>query len=295
MTQLIKKHLFTIPSQCELGEGILWDAENQQIIWTDIEDAKLCFYPVQSAKLSTIDLPERLCSFALTNKTNELLCAFETGLARFNYDTKTLHWLQKLEQDNLGSRMNDGRMDRFGNFWFGSMIEDQANASELGHLYCYTASGELTKRMSNIHISNGLCWAPDGKTMYHADSPSHEIYQYDTAECSVTNKQLFAKVDNDHHPDGATVDAVGNVWSALWGSHQVVCFSNTGQRQFELTLPVSQPSCVAIGGPDNDWLIISSARQLTEQQKQQEPQAGNVFVYQLNEPLAIPEARFSFD
>ena len=68
--------------------------------------------------------------------------------------------------------MNDGRVDRQGVFWAGSMVEDEKSATEKGALYSINKQFEVKKHLENIEISNSLCWSPDGKIMYFADSNS---------------------------------------------------------------------------------------------------------------------------
>ena len=59
-----------------------------------------------------------------------------------------------------------------------------------------------------------------------------------------------------------------------------------------LRLPVSQPTCVAFGGPQLDRLFITSATQgFDEQALLAEPEAGNVLVFQTN-ITGTPDSRF---
>lgn len=127
----------------------------------------------------------------------------------------------------------------------------------------------MLKVCENISISNGLCWSPDGLTMYHADSPTHEIFQYDfdPNTASVSNKRSFVTTEQMIFPDGSEVDAAGYIWNAQWGGGQVVR---------SLTLPVTNPTSIAIGGPNMDWLIITSAKHSLSAE-----QLSDVYIYQL--------------
>lgn len=133
--------------------------------------------------------------------------------------------------------------------------------------------------------------------MYFADSLKGEIVQYDfnTAAGTVSNRRLFATSPNGASPDGATVDANGNLWSAQWGISKVFAYDPEGQLIFELDLPTSQPTCVAFGGPELDILYVSSACDgLPEATLANEPSAGNVFAFKTS-VRGIPESRFSGD
>ena len=288
-------HLFTLPVKNQLGEGVLWDDSRRVILWTDIEAAKLFQFNVSNKFVESINLPERLGCFGLTTRSNVLICAFESGFALLDITSKEVAWLIKIEADNPGTRMNDGRVDRNGVFWAGTMVEDESIATGKASLYSIDQEFKVAHHLSGLNISNGLCWSPDGKTTYFADSPTHKIVSFESNFPSnkLGEPKCLVETAQEHFPDGSCVDKYGNIWNALWGSKQVNCFSPEGKVLFTLTLPVSQPSCVSIGGPNMDWLIITSASQLTDAQQLDEPEAGNLFVYQLDESLGLLEPRFN--
>jgi sugar lactone lactonase YvrE len=81
------------------------------------------------------------------------------------------------------------------------------------------------------------------------------------------------------------------LWNAQWGGSKVVRYNKNGDVDFELPLPVSQPSCLAFGGPNLSWLIVTSAKQgLTPDKLTQEKHAGDVFIYQLDHVTGIKES-----
>lgn len=147
-------------------------------------------------------------------------------------------------------------------------------------------------RRSGLSITNSLCWSPNGEKLYHADSPSREIYQYscDTSTGELTNPVLFAKTPKNVFPDGAYVDKNGHLWSAQWGGNCVVQYSANGEIMQRIELPVSQVSCVTIGGINLDQLFVTSARDgLTQKALEAEPLAGCLFIVNLAESIGLPE------
>ena len=61
-----------------------------------------------------------------------------------------------------------------------------------------------------------------------------------------------------------------------------------------LELPVSQPTCVAFGGPNMDILFVTSATEgLTPEQKASEPLAGSVLIYQTG-ARGLPEPKVNY-
>jgi len=276
-----------IPVHNLLGEGVQWRAEDSAVWWTDILGC--CLYRCQwpSLQIERFEMPEPLCSFAFIDQREEVLAAFASGLAILNVKTGERDWLQSFDTRGDCLRLNDGRADRQGRFWCGSMVKDMQTAARAdGELFCFAANENYTAsvRERDVWISNGLCWSPDSRAMYFADSPRQTIYRYDFEGDSgiMSNRRVFAKTPDGAYPDGANVDAQGRLWSAHWGASQVVCYDLEGRPIAHVNTPASQPSCIAFGGEDLDLLFVTSARQdLSEEQLQSEPSAGNLFVFEL--------------
>ncbi|MGX9459703.1 SMP-30/gluconolactonase/LRE family protein [Shewanella sp. A14] len=282
-----------IPSQNQLGENALWHPEHRAIYWIDITAGQIHQYNVDTQQYHHYNLPYRIGSFAfLVEQQYQLIIAFEQGLALYHLETHALTWLSKPEVALLGNRFNDGRTDRCGDFWAGTMVETRHNPHQKGSLYRIDNQGECHKLVEDILISNGLCWSPDGNIMYHADSERHCIYQYSYCQQSkaLTNKTVFATTKPHVFPDGSTVDTEGFIWNAQWGDHSVVRYNPYGEIVEKLILPAVQPSSVAIGGPNLDWLIVTTSRiDLSPQQLADYPLSGNVFIYQLHQVTGLVE------
>ena len=213
--------------------------------------------------------------------SDKLICGFASGFAYFNPVKGAIQWLSKIEQDNPGTRLNDGRADRQGRFWAGSMVE--VGEQGAGALYSIDHQLRVSSQISGLTISNGLCWSPDGKLMYHTDTPSRSIYRYDfdTVSGAISNQSLLVRTEKGCFPDGATVDAQGYIWSAQWGASRVVRYNPEGETDFILPLPVSQPTCVAFGGSDLNRLFVTSAYEgLDAEARATQPEAGNLFIFE---------------
>ena len=275
-----------------LGEGVIWDAIGAAAWWTDIDGCKLYRYDPAEKRLDHWSTPERLGCFALVVDSDYLICGFASGFAYFNPLNEDLQWLKTIEQDNPGTRLNDGRADRQGRFWAGSMVESGDQGA--GALYCLDQQLQVARKVSGLSISNGLCWSPDSTVMYHTDTPLRRInaYDFDASTGAIANQRCLVRTEKGCFPDGSTVDAQGYIWNAQWGASQVVRYSPEGEIDFVLPLPVSQPTCVAFGGPQLDKLFITSATQgFDEQALLAEPEAGNVLVFQTN-ITGTPDSRY---
>jgi sugar lactone lactonase YvrE len=238
-------------------------------------------------------MPERVGSFGLIERSDDMIAAFASGFAIVGLKGSPVRWLGKPDAALPGVRFNDGRVDRQGRFWAGSMVETEPRDAR-GNLYCVGKDSAVERRESGIVISNGLCWSPDSRRMYFADSPLRTIYAYDfdAGDGSISNRRVFAHTPEGAHPDGATVDADGCLWSAHWGAGRVVRYTPDGAVDRTLLVPASQPTCVAFGGTNLDLLFVTSAREnLSEKALAGEPDAGNVFVYKMN-VKGLPDRRY---
>ena len=221
----------------------------------------------------------------LTEDENILICAFSFGFAYYNFQTQSVSKQIRIEDQWPGIRMNDGRLDPQGRFWAGSMAEDHDRAPPHG-ARLYSIEGDRVKtHLSDVEISNGLAWSLSGDHMFFTDTPTQKIYRYDynQDDGSLSNKTLFAQLPSGAIPDGSIVDREDYLWNAQWGAAKVVRYSSKGHEDYELKLPVSQPTCLTFGGDDMNIIFITTAREgLSGSQLENEPEAGNLFIYKSN-------------
>ena len=276
-----------------LGEGVQWHDETETLWWTDIQSCLLYRYHLPSCQLSKYPTPERLCSFGFIKNKSEFIVAFARGFALYNPVSRDITWLIRPEGLGQGIRFNDGKVDRQGRFWAGTMVEEGDPLTRpAGNLYALDGLFTLNKRERGIGISNGLCWSPKSDRLYFADSARRIIYNYefDPDSGTISNRKIFVETGNGIFPDGADVDSDGCLWSAHWGAGQVVRYTPAGKRDLVLDLPVSQPTCVTFGGPRFEMLFITSAKEGLDG-RDKEVNAGDVFVFHVG-TSGLPACHF---
>ncbi len=175
-----------------LGEGVLWDSVVKLAWWTDIQERRLYRYEPVSRALERFELPERLGSFGFIEGSERIIAAFESGFAYYHPESAALEWVSRPEHAAGNMRLNDGRVDRKGRFWAGSMVEGSGEST--GKLYCL-AKGVSEEHLTGIKICNSLCFSPDGRHMYFADSPQRTILKFDSDPDTgvLSNRQVFAR------------------------------------------------------------------------------------------------------
>jgi len=236
-------------------------------------------------------MPSTIGSFSL-RESGGFLVALRTGLAFFQPEGGELKIILNPEEDLSQIRFNDGKCDRKGRFWVGTM--DEVNYELDGSLYCLNIDKEILVKRRKIGISNGLGWSPDNSVFYYTDSAQRTIWAYDFKIDSgeISNERIFTKTPEDYVPDGLTVDSGGYVWSAKWDGWKVVRYSPNGQVDMTIFLPVQRPTSCIFGGPKLDLLFVTSARiDLDEPTRKQQPNAGNIFIFDSGF-TGIPEPKF---
>lgn len=285
-----------VPARHELGECVLWCERTGRLMWTDIPAAELWIHSPATGALQSWRMPERLCCFALTASDDRLLLGLASGLAFFDFSTGAVTRICDVETDITSTRLNDGRCDRQGRFIFG-MFNAQGDPREpVGGFYRLNHDLSLERLpLGGVAIANSICFSPDGRTMYYADSQTLAIRCCDYNPCSgvITNPRVFVEAGVvPGEPDGSTVDAEGFLWSTRWGAGQVVRFAPDGSVDRVLALPAPQPTCPSFGGPGLDVLYVTSARQwMSPEQLAAAPQSGSVFARGAG-VRGLPEQRF---
>src|SRR5882672_3525479 len=256
----------------QLGECPLWDELTGTLWWVDILAPSLQRF---DGSVKTYALPEAMGSFAFREKGG-FLAAMKTGMYFFEASDLSLKEICRPEKNLAANRFNDGRCDRNGRFWAGTMHE--AIREPTGALYRLSPGGACERRRTGITVPNSLAWSPDGRTMYFADSPRRTIwaFDYDGASGEPSNERVFVTTEAGF-PDGSCVDADGCVWNAEYGGWRVVRYTPAGKIDRVIALPVQNPTCCCFGGTNLDVLYITTATQrLGKDELEKQPLAGSV-------------------
>ena len=276
-----------------LGESPMWHPLEQVLYYCDIAGRKLQRLAPASGELAHWDFETDVASVA-PMAGGRLLLAMRDGLWRFDPSTGSRSLLAEAPYDPAKERFNDGKCDRQGRFWVGTIYEPREPA--LASLHCFSA-GRLERRADGITVSNGLAWSPDGRTMYWSDTRAHTVYafDFDPGGGAISGKRVFASFAPKNpdgslegyggRPDGAAVDVEGGYWVAMFEGQRLLRLSPEGRPLREVTLPVRCPTMPCFGGPDLKTLYITSARQnRPAAELRQQPLAGCVLALDVDVP-----------
>jgi L-arabinonolactonase len=280
--------------RAELGEGPVWDPEAGVLYWVNIKDHEIhCFDPATGVD-RLWKTPADVGSLAL-RRDGGLVAALKTGFFFFDPTSEVFTAVAEPEQDLPDNRFNDGKTDRQGRFWAGSLY-DPDETKPTGGLFRLDPDRSCRKLVGGIHASNALAFSPDSRTMYYGDSWQRIVWvwDFDADDGAISNRRVFiALKDGEGTADGAAVDFDGCYWLTQPPASRVVRYDPRGRIDQVIEMPVSQPTCCAFGGADMDILYITSAKyRMPSEKLAREPLAGSLFAIRpgVDGP---PDARFA--
>lgn len=268
-----------------LGEGPVWSAREHALYWVDILGHRLHRYaPAAAQQQTTWQFDEEITSVAECGNEKGLLVTLRHRLAYFDPSTEKLEPFLEVESELPGNRFNDAKCDPLGRLWAGTM--DFGCKEPTGSLYRVGPDRMPAKMDSGYPITNGPTWSADYRTMYYNDTFHGRVYafDFDLERGELSNKRLFLQLGGaEGNPDGMTTDAKGAIWLAQWGASKVTRRDARGHVLHAVTLPCSQITSCAFGGPDLRTLYITTAAQgLTAEDLKREPLAGGLFAVDLD-------------
>ena len=260
-----------------LGEGPVWVEREQALYWLDNKGRKV-FRIDEQEQLREWPTPVRVGSLA-PRADGGFIAGTEDGVAFVELEEGRFEIVHHPEEHLPDNRFNDGKVDRRGRFWAGSMDDTERDAT--GTLYRVDPDMRFSRIDEGYKVTNGPAFSPSGDILYHNDSARQVTYAFDLAsDGTVGERRVFARYgEGEGYPDGMTVDADGCLWIAFWDGWCVRRYSPDGECIGKLDVPVSRPTSCAFGGAALDRLFITSASiGLDEADLAKEPQAGGLFV-----------------
>ena len=249
---------------CQLGESPVWCPQRELLLFVDISGRRLLKFNPASRALECCAIEEDIGCVA-PSKGGGFVAGLRSGIWLLNEKGEKQRMLAANPEDSQVSRFNDGRVDGAGRFLAGTLDERKASRAAL---YRCDRRG-LIRLTDGLITSNGLAFSPDGRTLYHSDTPRFTVYRYayDASSGTAENRRVFVELkptaSDRGRPDGAAVDAQGCYWTALYEGGRVQRYDPEGRLMSEHTVPVRNPTMPAFGGLGLKTLFVTTARDAT--------------------------------
>jgi sugar lactone lactonase YvrE len=259
-----------------LGEGPQWVARDSALWWVDIKGQEI--FRWSDGALDRWETPLRIGSL-LPRASGGFIAGTDQGIAAIDPLENRFDILFNPEADRRTNRFNDGKVDRQGHLWVGSMDDEENQAS--GAFYRIGPDLACVRVDDGYRVTNGPAFSPDGTTVYVNDSARQKTFSCALREDgSLTAKSVLKQWgEGDGYPDGMTVDSEGCLWIAFWDGWCVRRVSPEGEVLRTVRLPVARPTSPAFGGAGLDQLFVTSASiGLCRGEIAEQPGAGGTFL-----------------
>jgi sugar lactone lactonase YvrE len=246
---------------CVLGESPVWLAAEARLAFVDITGRRLHRFDPASGAFSSDAVDEDIGCIGPA-RDGGFVAGTRSGLWLLDAHGAKLRLLAANPENPATNRFNDGHVDPRGRYFAGTV--DEPKAGGCAGFYRLDRSG-LTRIVGGLMTSNGAAFSPDGRTLYHSDTPRFVIWRwdYDPEIGAAENQREFVRLeptaDDRGRPDGAAVDADGCYWSALYAGGRIHRYDPDGVLMKAYPLPARKPTMPAFGGPDMKTLFVTTA------------------------------------
>lgn len=184
-----------------------------------------------------------------------------------------------LERDEANGLVgfNDITTDQAGRIYAGGLgaspVFADGRQPASANLYMIDLDGSVQVVGEDVRLTNGLGFAPDGKTLYHSDTLRNGVFKYAVHDDGTLGaKEHFLRSEHGV-PDGLVVAEDGSLWVALADGSGVGVWGADGEFQQLVEIPHPMCTSVCFGGADlRDLYIVSGS------DGQKGDKCGGVFV-----------------
>ena len=258
--EAVNKSLRCIAKDLKFTEGPVWLPDKKCLLFSDIpadtiyrwskdDGLKVFRRPSHNSNGNILDLTGRLLTCEHGSRT----------LTRTEKDGKVTTLASSYKGKKLNSP-NDLAVKSDGTIWFtdppyglrGKKSEQPAN-------YVFRLDPGKTEPVAvvdDMARPNGICFSPDEKYLYVANSgKAHHVRRFAVkADNTLAEGKVFVTIDPGG-PDGMRVDSSGRLYSTAGNGVQV--FSPAGKLLGVVRTPKGAANC-AFGGPDGTTLFITA-------------------------------------
>ncbi|GJQ71425.1 hypothetical protein Trydic_g11150 [Trypoxylus dichotomus] len=303
----LKPAVIQLTEPVDHAEGPVWDSRTQLLYFVDIHSGKLNSFNIKTEEHRFIKLNGEL-AVAIPSEVNSshFIVGLNRSVVAIEWDggnrLKSTKTLSTVDEDKPTNRFNDGKADKEGRLWFGTMGYENSKGvldTNKGSLYFITKQNLAHPEaiISPVNISNGLAWNKANDRFYYIDTPTNQVkeYVYDNNSGRISEPKIVFDVNTfsqyiTGHPDGMTIDADDNLWIALYDGGAVVKVDPRKKQLSQIVpIPAQYTTSVCWGGEKYDILFVTTSRYtLNAEDRKRQSAAGSVFAVKGLDAVGLP-------
>jgi len=237
-------------------EGLAFDADGN--LWAGGELGQI--YKISSrGKLKTVTTLGGFNLGLTFSKRQELfVCNFKLGaLIQLDRSGKVLRSWERAGSYRLRTP-NFAVFDNEGNLYFS---DSGSWTKRDGLLFVLRPNGKIERLLNNLAFPNGLSLSADDRTLFVVQSTADNVLAVPVAFGSAGKPRVYAS-GLHNIPDGAALDAKGNLYVTCYASHHVYRVSPQGKvsvfaHDREGTM-LASPTNAAFGGAGFDEIYFAN-------------------------------------
>jgi len=265
--------LLTLGAAIGWAEGPVWCADANQLLFSDVPNDRILRWTEESG-ISVFRQPSDFANGHTRDRQGRLIGCSHRG--RCITRTEPDGTLTVLASHFQGKRLNgpnDVIVAADGAIWFtdphyGGSTDYEGGKHEMDlppALYRLTPQGELNLASDAFDGPNGLCFSPDERLLYVAESgrqfaehPRRHIRVFDVADGALRNGRVFHSI-SPGFADGMRCDQDGRLWSSA--ADGVHCLHPDGTLLGKILTGCTVAN-LAFGGRNGSRLFICASHTL---------------------------------
>ena len=257
------------------AEGPVWFGDGRYLLCSDIPNHRIIKWEEETGAVSVYRKPSNFANGNTRDRQGRLVTCEHGGrrVVRTEYDGSITVLMDSFEGKRLNSP-NDIVVHPDGGIWFtdppygiSGNYEGFPAPKELKEAVYRVdpQSGQIDKIDDGMTGPNGICFSPDYKKVYVADTGTgREIRVWDVEGTTVSKGKRFVQLDvpgtgGPAAADGIRCDADGNVWAGASPGVQVI--AATGERIGMIRLPENCAN-ICFGGTKRNRLFMAASQSL---------------------------------
>lgn len=266
--------------RCIIGEGPIWNEFNNKLYHVNGFGAnEICSIDLKTKEFIVRKLDFGVSAMAFTKKGEMIISCKDGAFILNDDDTCTPLYDRSKYEIKYG---NDAKVGPDGRFYIGTQSAKRKGVGDEidGKLYSIDKNGIVKVLLDGLILSNGFDWSMDEKRLYHTDSDTGIIKEYDFDKEKGTIRFTGRQV-NVRGVDGFTIDKNDFLYVACWGQGHIAIIDTADMQVKEyIEVPAKIPASCGFAGENMESLVVVTASLGIDVEK--DVSAGFTFMKKMN-------------